>query len=78
MPSRCLEVAVTRNDHYREAEVPVQPRDTDRRQEAPEADLVTAAQVHAMLAVADQLAETVEALRSLIRVQEERLRYPAN
>jgi hypothetical protein len=39
---------------------------------------VAAAQVHAILAVADQLAETVEALRSLIRVQEERLRYPTN
>lgn len=36
------------------------------------------AQVHAMLAVADQLAETGEALRSLIRMQEERLRYPTN
>ena len=70
-------MAVTRNDHYREAEVLIQPADPDSEQGIPEAD-VAAAQVHAMLAVADQLAETVEALRSLIRVQEERLRYRTN
>jgi hypothetical protein len=71
-------VAVPRNDHYREAEVLVQPSDTPRGQEALDADLSAAAQIPAMLAVADQLAETVVTLRSLIRVQEERLRYPTN
>ena len=68
-------MAVTRNDHYREAEVLIQPADPANEQGIPEAD-VAAAQVHAVLAVADQLAETVEALRSPIRVQEQRLRYP--
>jgi hypothetical protein len=69
---------VTRNDHYREAEVLVQPRDTARGQEALGADLLAAAHVHAMLAVADRLADVMEALQSLTRVQEERLRYPTN
>ena len=66
------------NDHYREAEVLVQPRDTPRGQEPMDADLLAAAQVHAMLAVADRLADVVEAPQSLTRVQEERLRYPSN
>jgi len=69
---------VTGNDHYREAEVLVQPRDADSGQETPEADLLAAAQVHAMLAMADRLAEAVEALKSLVHVQGERLRYPAS
>jgi hypothetical protein len=43
-----------------------------------DADLLAAAQVHAMLAVADRLADVVEAPQSLTRVQEERLRYPSN
>ena len=66
------------NDHYREAEVLVQPRDPGGGQEIPEADVLAAAQVHAMLAVADRLADVVEAPQSLTRVQEERLRYPSN
>lgn len=45
-------------------------------EETPEADLVATAQVHAMLATADQLAETGQAQRSLIRTPEKRLRYP--
>jgi hypothetical protein len=33
------------NDHYRAAEVLAQPMDTDRGQEAPEADLLAVAQI---------------------------------
>ena len=65
------------NDHYREAEVLIQPSDPDSEQGIPEAD-VLAAQVHATLAMADRLADVMEALQSLTRVQEERLRYPTN
>jgi hypothetical protein len=68
---------VTGNDHYREAEVLVQPTDPEGEQGIPEAD-VQAAQVHAMLAVPDQLADAVEVLRNLVRVQGERARFAAN
>ena len=64
------------NDHYREAEVLVQPTDPDSEQGIPEAD-VLAAQVHATLAMADRLADVVEALQTLIRVQGDRDRLPA-
>ena len=43
-----------------------------------DADLLAAAQVHAVLAVADRLADAVEALQKLVRVQGERGRLPAN
>jgi hypothetical protein len=65
------------NDHYREAEVPVQPGDPDSGQGIPEAD-VLAAQVHATLAMADRLADVAEALQTLIRVQGDRGRFPAS
>lgn len=65
------------NDHYREAEVLVQPTDPSGGQDIPESDVLVA-QVHATLAVADRLADAVEALQSLIRVQEESIRYPGN
>jgi hypothetical protein len=65
------------NDHYREAEVLVQPNDPDSEQGIPQAD-VLAAQVHATLAMADRLADVVEALRTLIRVQGDRGRLPAS
>jgi hypothetical protein len=60
---------VSGNDHSREAEVLVPPADPDSEQGIPEADML-AAQVHATLAVAERLANVVEALQSLIRVQE--------
>ena len=64
------------NDHYREAEVLVQPTGPDGEQEIPEADVLVA-QVHATLAMADRLADVVEALKTLIRVQGDRGRLPA-
>jgi hypothetical protein len=64
------------NDHYREAEVLVQPADPESEQGIPDAD-VLAAQVHATLAMADRLADVVEALQTLIRVQGDRDRLPA-
>jgi len=67
---------VRENDHYREAEVLVQPTDPDSEQGIPESD-VLAAQVHATLAMADRLADVVEALQTLIRVQGDRDRLPA-
>jgi hypothetical protein len=75
---RYREAAVRENDHYREAEVLVQPRDPGGGQEIPEADVLAAAQVHAMLAMADRLADAVEALQSLVRVQGERGRFLPN
>ena len=65
------------NDHYREAEVLLQPSDPNGGQETPEADVLVA-QVHATLAMADRLADVVEALQTLIRVQGDRGRLPAN
>jgi hypothetical protein len=71
------EATVRGNDHYREAEVLVQPTDPDAGQDIPEAD-VLAAQVHATLAMADRLADVVEALQTLIRVQGDRGRLPVD
>ena len=65
------------NDHYREAQVLVQPTDPSGGQDIAEAEVLVA-QVHATLAIADRLADAVEALQSLIRVQEESIRYPGN
>jgi hypothetical protein len=67
--------AVTRNDHYGEAEVLVQPWDTPRGHEALDADSAGGGTGSRHARMADQLAEAVEAMRSLTRVQEERLRY---
>ena len=53
----------------------VQPTGPDGEQEIPEADVLVA-QVHATLAVANRLADVVEALQTLIRVQGDRNRLP--
>ncbi len=55
----------------------VQPADSNGGQEIPEADVLVA-HVHATLAMADRLADVVEALQTLIRVQGDRGRLPAN
>jgi hypothetical protein len=65
---------VAEGDHYHEAErlaqrTPSLYADGD---DSPDAAAVALAQVHAVLAVADQLARVAEALDVLIQLQQER------
>jgi len=64
---------VAEGDHYHEAERLTQPRPSTFRagEDLPDADAVAVAQVHAILAVADQLARVAEALDMLIQVQQD-------
>ena len=62
-------------DHYREAErlSGITPRYPYKDiSELPVGDVVAVAQVHATLAVADQLARVAERLTTLVQVQQER------
>jgi len=58
-------------DHYREAERLSAPKQVNQWKEAPNPSHVAQAQVHATLAVADQLARVAEALEVLVQVQQE-------
>ena len=49
----------------------VQPRDTDSGPEVPEADVLAAAQVHAMLAIADKLTDALDTLTGMASLQKE-------
>jgi hypothetical protein len=65
---------VAEGDHYHEAERLVQrtPSLYGGEGDSPDAAAVALAQVHAVLAVADQLARVAEALDVLIQLQQER------
>jgi hypothetical protein len=58
-------------DHYREAERLSAPSQIAHAQKPPDPAHVARAQVHATLAVADQLARVAEALEVLVQVQQE-------
>ena len=57
-------------DHYREAERLSRPIPRYNRDDPPDPGAVALAQVHATLAVADQLARVAEALDMLVQAQQ--------
>jgi hypothetical protein len=65
---------VPEGDHYREAErlSRITPHPLAGSGDLPDAKFVAVAQVHAILAVADQLARVAEALDALLQAQQER------
>jgi hypothetical protein len=64
---------VAEGDHYHEAERLSQGKPSlFGGNDSPDADAVALAQVHAILAVADQLARVAEALDALLQAQQER------
>ncbi len=64
-------------DHYSEAERLSRPTQEYDRQLLPDAHAVALAQVHATLAVADQLARAAEALEVLVEMEQEVEANPA-